>query len=453
MHDIAKTVTLTARTRDERLRFLRISSNDGEDLHQVRTLVTPHLSKIVDIFYDHLGKFSDLSVMIGSADRIAYLKKAQISHWTALLSGNYDEEFFKRAARIGLAHAKIGLEPRWYLGGYCLVQSHLDALLVKLVRWNREKLSRFLDVLHKVIYLDMDLAISVYIDRLEEQTHEARLEIAGALEGRVQNVIGGLQESAHKMEHTASQMSAAADQTITQTANVTMASEQAASNVEAVAAAASQLTASIHEIARQVSHSAKIAAHGAEEAKQTDVKVQGLADAAQRIGEVVRLINDIAGQTNLLALNATIEAARAGEAGKGFAVVASEVKNLASQTARATEEITQQISAIQAATDETVEVIHGIGRTISELNEVASTISAAVEEQGAATNEIARNVQQAASSSGVVSNNAEGVMTAAKTTAEAAKSVLDTARAIGGETTALNGAVSRFLSEMRTNRG
>ncbi|MFY8107295.1 MAG: protoglobin domain-containing protein [Elstera sp.] len=452
MHDIAKTIAITAQTRDERLRFLRISSSDLAELQEIRPLLLPHLSSIIDAFYDHLGKFSVMSAMIGSPDRIAQLKKAQANHWTALLSGTYDEEFFKRAARIGLAHAKIGLEPRWYLGGYCLVQSHLDALLVKQIRWNREKLSRFLDVVHKVIYLDMDLAISVYIDRLEEQTHAARLEIAGTLEARVQGVIGGLQASAHKMEATASQMSVAADQTITQTSNVTVASEQAASNVEAVAAAAGQLTASIHEIARQVSHSAKIAAQGAEEAKQTDVKVQGLADAAQRIGEVVRLINDIAGQTNLLALNATIEAARAGEAGKGFAVVASEVKNLASQTARATEEITQQISAIQAATEETVEVIHGIGRTINELNEVASTISAAVEEQGAATNEIARNVQQAASSSAVVNNNSEGVMNAAKTTAAAAKSVLDTARAIGGETASLSGAVTQFLGEMRTNR-
>ena len=453
MQNIKKITTNAAQTRDERLLFLNISNDINETLQHVRSLIAPHLPGIVDIFYNHLGKFAKLNAMLGGPSRIAHLKKAQIEHWTALLSGQYDDEFFHRAARIGLAHAKIGLEPRWYLGGYCLVQNHLDALLVKLIRWDRPKLTRCLEVLHRVIYLDMDLAVSVYIDRLEEQTHEARLQIAGSLEERVKDVIGTLQASTVRMEQTASQVSAAADQTITQTTTVTAASHQAASNVEAVAAAASELTASIHEIGRQVAQSARIAAQGAEEAKQTDVKVQGLADAAQRIGEVVRLINDIAGQTNLLALNATIEAARAGEAGKGFAVVASEVKNLASQTARATEEITQQIQAIQAATDETVEVIHGIGRTISQLNEVASTISAAVEEQGAATNEIARNVQQAANSSATVNANVDGVMTAAKVTAAAAQSMLETSRVIGGETTALNGAVSRFLSEMRTNMG
>lgn len=453
MHDIAKIASTAAQSRDERLQFLKISSDINETLQHIRELIAPHLPKIVDLFYDHLGKFPKLTPLLGGAGRIGHLKKAQIEHWTALLSGNYNDEFFHRATRIGLAHAKIGLEPRWYLGGYCLVQNHLDALLVNQIRWNRDKLTRALEVLHRVIYLDMDLAVSVYIDRLEEQTHETRLQIAGTLENRVKNVIGTLRTSTNEMEHTASQVSAAADQTIAQTSNVIAASHQAASNVEAVAAAAGELTASIHEIGRQVAQSAQIAAQGAEEAKQTDVKVQGLADAAQRIGEVVRLINDIAGQTNLLALNATIEAARAGEAGKGFAVVASEVKNLASQTARATEEITQQIQAIQAATDETVEVIHGIGRTISQLNEVASTISAAVEQQGAATNEIARNVQQAASSSTTVNANVEGVMSAAKVTAKAAQSVLESTRTIGGETNALNTAVTQFLTEMRGNRG
>lgn len=452
MNNMAVMVSNAAATREERLRFLNISPADAEILIEIRNLVAPELPRIVDAFYGHLAKFSKLSEMVmrgGGTDR---LKKTQTEHWTSLLSGRYDDEFFTRVTRIGLAHAKIGLEPRWYLGGYCLVQGYLDEVLVKAIRWNREKLARYLQVLHRAIFLDMDLAVSVYIERLEDQNHEVRLQVASALESRVKGVIGELHTSVDSMEKTAAQMSAAADQTIAQTANVTVASEQAAGNVEAVAAAASQLTAAIHEIGRQVAHSARIASQGAEEAKQTDVKVQGLADAAQRIGEVVRLINDIAGQTNLLALNATIEAARAGEAGKGFAVVASEVKNLASQTARATEEITQQITAIQAATDETVEVIHGVGRTIGEINEITSTIAAAVEEQGAATSEIARNVQQAASSAGVVNTNISGVMLAAKSTASAAKSVLDTARTIGGETDTLDNAVQGFLADVRSNK-
>lgn len=441
------------KTRSERLRFLRITAEDKNVIQQIAKIILPHLPRIAEEFYKHLNDFSELQKTISSSSKTERLKKTQIEHWNALLSGQYDDAFFDRVTHIGLAHAKIGLEPRWYLGGYCLVQAHLDEILVKAIRWNREKLARYLQVLHRAIFLDMDLAVSVYIRLSEEQSNLARVqEVASALESRVKGVIDDLQTSVDQMEKTAAQMSAAADQTISQTSNVTVASEQASSNVETVTVAAGQLSSAIHEVTRQVAHSARIALQGTEEAKLTDLKVRGLADAAQRIGEVVRLINDVAGQTNLLALNATIEAARAGDAGKGFAVVASEVKNLASQTAQATEEITQQISAIQAATNETVDVIHGVGRTIGEINEITSTISAAVKEQDAATGEIKRNVQEVASSSDVVTTNINGVMTAAQTTASAAKLVLDTASTIRNGTHTLENAVQDFLADVRSNK-
>jgi len=198
-----------------------------------------------------------------------------------------------------------------------------------------------------------------------------------------------------------------------------------------------------------VSHSSRIAANAVSEAGKANEMVEGLLGASQKIGEVIALINDIADQTNLLALNATIEAARAGEAGKGFAVVAAEVKNLATQTAKATEEIGAQISGVQGATQDAVKAIASIGKTISEIDQIAATIAAAVEEQGAATQEIARNVEEAAKGTQEVSSNIGGVTTAANGTGAAANKVSVAAGALTGQSGRLKDVVEQFLSGIK----
>jgi len=220
-------------------------------------------------------------------------------------------------------------------------------------------------------------------------------------------------------------------------------------NVQSVASASEQLSASINDISKQAAHAAGIASGAVNQARATDGTVQGLAQTANRIGEVIGLINDIASQTNLLALNATIEAARAGEAGRGFAVVASEVKSLASQTAKATDDISGQIADIQKVAGEAIEAIQTIGGIIGEVNEVATAIAAAVEEQGAATQEITRSTQQAAQGTKNVSDNIVGVSAGADAAGAAAQNVKAASDMVDAETRQLRGQVDAFLARIR----
>jgi methyl-accepting chemotaxis protein len=273
--------------------------------------------------------------------------------------------------------------------------------------------------------------------------------MADEFERGVRASLDSLAGAASEMQATSRSMSSTAIEASQQATSVAAVAEQASVNVQTGAAATEELSSSVSEIGRQVTQSTEIAGQAVAEANRTNVTVQGLSAAAQKIGDVVKLISDIASQTNLLALNATIEAARAGEAGRGFAVVANEVKSLANQTAKATDEISAQVGAMQGATTEAVQAIEGIGRTIGAINEITSAISIAVDQQGTATQEIARNVQEAALGTGQVSSNIAAVNYAAEKTGSASNGVLASAEQLSKQAVTLRSDVDRFLANIR----
>ncbi len=273
--------------------------------------------------------------------------------------------------------------------------------------------------------------------------------ITQEFESMIGEIVNTVSSASSQLESSAGTLSSTAERSKELATTVAAASEEASTNVQSVASATEELSSSVTEISRQVQESARMATDAVGQARTTNDRVSELSKAASRIGDVVELINTIAGQTNLLALNATIEAARAGEAGRGFAVVASEVKALAEQTAKATGEISTQISGIQAATNESVNAIKEISGTIERLSEISSTIAAAVEEQGAATQEISRNVQQAAQGTMQVSSNITDVQRGATETGSASSQVLSAARMLSGDSTRLKAEVSKFLTSVR----
>jgi methyl-accepting chemotaxis protein len=284
---------------------------------------------------------------------------------------------------------------------------------------------------------------------LARQRKVEMAKMADGFESAVGQIVAAVSSASTQLEASAGTLTATAERAQELTGVVASASEEASANVQSVASATEELSSSVNEISRQVQESARMASDAVGQARSTTERVSELSKAASRIGDVVELINTIAGQTNLLALNATIEAARAGEAGRGFAVVASEVKALAEQTAKATGEIGQQINGIQAATEDSVSAIKEISGTIERLSEISSTIAAAVEEQGAATQEISRNVQQAAQGTQQVSSNVADVQRGATETGSASSQVLSAAQTLSTDSNRLKLEVGKFLDSVR----
>jgi methyl-accepting chemotaxis protein len=377
---------------------------------------------------------------------------AQSSHWERLFSGRFDAAYVEGIRRIGVVHHKIGLEPRWYIGGYAFILNELVTLMATKHRFSGGALARKVAALNKAVMLDMDYAISVYQEVLLEERQQRGKALSDAIakfSSAVQATLKVSGEASAVLSHTASTLDMATGEAQGLASEAAGAAEQTSSNMQAGAAATEELAASVREIGEQASRSADVARKAVESAQRTKVTVTSLAEQANAIGQVVDLISQIAGQTNLLALNATIEAARAGEAGRGFAVVASEVKTLAGQTAKATTEIGTRIGAIQEATQRSTADIQDIAQVIEEVSTIATAIAAAVEEQTAVTTEIAQNVQQTASNSQLVVRRLENLGGSTASAASAAGQVASARATLDTQLARLKDEIDTFLATAR----
>lgn len=434
-----------------RLDFMQVNQKTKADLRSFWPLVEKALPSILGDFYTFI---LDVPVLGEKLDgkNIDGLKDAQIQHWKRLFTGGFDADYIKGVRRIGLVHSRIGLQTRWYVGGYNLILSRLNRMAVRAYRWQPRKMEAVLSAVQTAVLLDMDIALSVYqeatmAERELNQSH--RDQAVDAFDEIVGTVLDRIKESVGRLQRTSEELNRMAVHTRGTTSTVEEAAYRTDQNVQSMASAGEQLSSAIKSISAQVEQTSRISDEAVVQTQQTNTYVRSLSEAAGKIGVVVELIQDIAEQTNLLALNATIEAARAGEAGKGFAVVASEVKSLAGQTARATQDIAQQVEQIQLATSEVATSIEKTTGVVSEINKIATSNAASIEQQTSATHAIADNAQTAADGTRLVSDNIRDVSQAVQQTETTADETRRVSEEIGQLAESLDGEVTQFFNRIK----
>ena len=439
----------------ERLKFLSIDTSLRQALKQAEPIVRRALPQVLGQFYAHIKDVPELAKMFSSSDHMDHAKAMQIKHWGVILTAQFDEAYVQSVQAIGRAHCRLGLEPRWYIGGYALlvnglISAVIDASMQQASKnWLGKRESEMLTHLPSMVraliavsMLDMDMSISVYIDEGRTQ----RMEMIERLGASFETVTHAISSATQDLNSTSSLLTRNADKTRELSMAAASGSEECSVTVASVANASIELGKAINEISRQVQDSSQIALNAVTQANLTNQRMDELQAAATRIGDVVQLIASVAEQTNLLALNATIEAARAGETGRGFAIVAQEVKALAAQTEKATADIRDQIVSMQKLTSDSVRAIKDISATIENISHISTAIASAVEEQDAATRNIAHSIDQTSLGVDSVAKSVSEVNERAVETGEAAGRVLKSAEALKLESERLALEAKHFRS-------
>lgn len=422
-------------TQLDRLKLNKIDDTVSGVLRSNANFVMAELPTILDGFYAHMSERPEARRFFKDRAHMEHAKEMQLRHWRIILDARFDAAYEASVTKIGRTHFRLGLEPNIYIGGYSYLLSNLIAsvLAKRLPKWGQpDDRGALQSALIRAAMLDMDYAISVYID-VERTERKKAMDKLTDMGTSLSEVALTVSSAAAQLEATARAVSSSVNSTAEEAEKVSSTAGEISTNVTTVASATEQLTGSVREIGTQVDKSVRVVTQASDNALRSVKRMEGLSQAAQKIGTVVTLINDIARQTNLLALNATIEAARAGDSGKGFAVVAQEVKALAEKTASATTDISKQIVGIQSATNDASMEITDIAETLKVINEIASSIAAAVEEQGAACQEIARSAAGVSNQMNSVSHNINTVSSDARTSSTGAAEVLQVATSLAKE--------------------
>ncbi|MBL1234694.1 MAG: globin-coupled sensor protein [Rhodobiaceae bacterium] len=406
-----------------RVGFTRLTSIDCDALKGFRPILEKNVDNLLDAFYDHVTAVPELAALFRDDAHVKFARDGQRKHWLdRVFSGNFDSDYVASVQKIGEAHARIDLDPRWYIGAYCFALDYLHQVVRAEMPDDPEGVATVATAINKAVFLDMDFAISIYIRAAKDLATKVVNEQADKFEINVKEVVSTVSQASTELEATAGTVAAAA--------------EESAAQAVIVSAATQKCQAAIQDIKGKVSASSDSTQEAVALAAAAGDSIQRLNASTEIISGFSKTITDIAGQTNLLALNATIEAARAGDAGKGFAVVASEVKALAQQTARATDEIVSTLGTIKSEVTATTNSIDDVTATIQKINEMSADISSAMDQQETSMEEVA--------------NNVDGISEASIETGRATSETLTATSELARQSGILEERVNTFLVEVRS---